>query len=79
MTDHDIEQLAEDIAAEVSESFQGFFVISAHCIGRSAVIRYRWRQPPVVDNDYTISLAISDDDTDESIKSEIRRQITNVV
>ncbi len=79
MNDLRIEQLADDIAAELSQTFQGFSLVSAHCIGATAVIRYRWRHPPQVDEDYTITVLIWDSDTDESVKTKIRRQITDAV
>jgi hypothetical protein len=79
MTDQHIEQLADDIAGEISETFQGFSLISAHRIAASAVIRYRWRNPPQVDKDYTITVLIWESDTDESVKTKIRRQITEAI
>ena len=79
MTDQNIERIAEEIATEVSQSFPGFSLISARCIGASAVIRFRWRNPPEVDNDYTITVLIWAQDTEDSIKKKIRLQITDAV
>ena len=79
MTDPHIEQIAEEIAAEVRKSFQGFSLVGVQRDGEFVKVRYKWRESAAVEHDYTISLLISDSDSDESIKKEIRRQITKLV
>ena len=71
MTEHRIEELANDVAAEVSLNLKGFGIERVEKIGDALLISFSWKRPFCVE----VTVNLHDHDTDESVKSEIRRQL----
>ena len=73
MTDHRIEELANEVAAEVSTALKGFTIQRVDRAEDALKITFFWSDPLHIE----VTINLHDYDTDESVKDAIRRQIQN--
>ena len=71
MTQRRIEELANEVAREMGKTFAGFKIDHVNLLPDALEIRFSW----LAAFQATVHLRIRDQDTDEDIKQEIRRQL----
>jgi hypothetical protein len=71
MTERSIEELANEVAAEESRDLRGFLIEHVDDVDGALRITFCWREPYRID----ITINLNDNDTDESVKAEIRWQL----
>ena len=71
MTERSIEDLADEVATEEKRDLRGFLIEHVDDVDGALRITFCWREPYRID----ITINLNDNDTDESVKAEIRRQL----
>jgi len=75
MTNRRIEEIAREIAPDLSSRLDGFEIERAERTTTALVVTFAWKQPFPIE----VSISLHDYDTDQSIREEIRRQFMRVL
>jgi len=71
MTDYRIEELAAEVAKEVSSRLDGFAIKRVERKSTTLLVTFGWRLP----FHFEVSIPLHTHDTDDAVRNEIRRQL----
>ena len=73
MTDHRLQELANEVAEEVRQTFKDFAIERVKRVDSVLHITFRWPEPERLQ----VSINLHEHDSEEAVKAEIRRQLRN--
>ena len=71
MTDHRLQELVNEVAAEVRRGFKGFAIERVQRVEHMLRVTFSWSDPAHIE----VTINLNENDTDEAVKDEIRRQL----
>ena len=74
MTDQTVEELAKEVAVELGKNLSGFAMGRVDRTPTELVVSFAWRQPTNTE----ISITLHENDSKESIKDQIRKQLKDL-